>query len=111
MTIVTFDASAKKRFSEFLKSSSSFEIRLGISNKGCGGYSYYYEVLGYGARDEDDLLVEELPEGRVYVRAQDVEKIIGTTVSWVGDGISGRFDFNNPNAVASCGCGASFKIE
>jgi len=63
MTIVTFDASAKKRFSEFLKSSSSFEIRLGISNKGCGGYSYYYGVLGYARETRMIFSSKSCPKG------------------------------------------------
>jgi iron-sulfur cluster assembly protein len=32
----------------------------------------------------------------------------GSVLEWTGNLIGGGFQFNNPNAARSCGCGTSF---
>jgi Fe-S cluster assembly iron-binding protein IscA len=35
----------------------------------------------------------------------------GSTLDYVVNGLSRMLQFNNPNVVASCGCGESFTIK
>jgi iron-sulfur cluster assembly protein len=82
-------------------------LRVAVKTSGCSGYAYALEFA-----DEisaDDLAFES--EGvQVLVAALSLPLVDGTQLDWVREGLNEGFQFNNPNASATCGCGESFTV-
>jgi iron-sulfur cluster assembly protein len=47
---------------------------------------------------------------KVIVDKKSFLYIKGTTLTWSGNLMGGGFEFDNPNASHSCGCGTSFTV-
>ena len=86
------------------KNAESF-LRVQVVGGGCSGMSY---KLGFDtARKENDKIFEENGV-KVVVDPKSFLYIAGTTLDF-SDGLQGTgFNFVNPNAKRSCGCGSSF---
>jgi iron-sulfur cluster assembly protein len=80
-------------------------LRVQVVGGGCSGMSY---KLGFEtARKETDKIFQELGV-EVVVDPKSYLYIAGTTLDF-SDGLQGTgFNFVNPNAKKSCGCGSSF---
>jgi iron-sulfur cluster assembly protein len=80
-------------------------LRVQVVGGGCSGMSY---KLGFDSvKKETDKLFEELGV-RILVDPKSYLYISGTTLDF-SDGLQGTgFNFLNPNAKKSCGCGSSF---
>ena len=86
---------------------SSLKLRVYITGGGCSGFQYGFsfdEVIG-----EDDMVIEK--EGvTAIIDAMSYQYLMGSEVDY-SEGLEGsKFVVNNPNATATCGCGASFSI-
>lgn len=85
-----------------------YALRVYVAGGGCSGYQY-----GMGLDDnqrEDDLRFNF--EGfQVVVDPQSMSYMQGATVDYVDDLMGGGFKVENPQAVASCGCGNSFRTS
>jgi iron-sulfur cluster assembly protein len=81
-------------------------LRVAVRGGGCSGLSY---GMGFEKeRQEDDLLLNQ--HGLQIVVSQDDAGILnGTTIDYKQSLMGGGFTINNPNAIASCGCGTSFR--
>jgi iron-sulfur cluster assembly protein len=80
-------------------------LRVGIKGGGCSGFSYTLDVSA--EPDPTDEVFES--EGlRLICDPKSYLYLSGTEVDYSDDLLKGGFVFNNPNAKASCGCGASF---
>jgi iron-sulfur cluster assembly protein len=80
-------------------------LRVQVVGGGCSGMSY---KLGFDtALKDSDKTFEELGV-KVVVDPKSYLYIAGTTLDF-SDGLQGTgFNFINPNAKKSCGCGSSF---
>ena len=47
---------------------------------------------------------------KVLVDKYDVPVLNGTTIDFKQSLMGGGFQIDNPNAIASCGCGSSFEL-
>lgn len=81
-------------------------LRLGVSGGGCSGLVYNVEFDG---RKEGDLVVDQ--DGfEIYLDRKSIIYLRGITLEFQ-KGLSGRgFQFRNPNASNTCGCGESFAV-
>lgn len=81
-------------------------LRLGVAGGGCSGLTYKVE---FDARRDGDLVITQ--EGfEVYLDRKSAIYLRGITVDHQ-PGLSGRgFQFRNPNATNTCGCGESFAV-
>ena len=82
-------------------------LRAGVKGGGCSGLSY---DLGFdNLEKEGDNF--SLTEGiKVAVDKKSVLYLFGTELDYT-DGLNGKgFEFINPNASRTCGCGESFSI-
>ncbi len=81
-------------------------LRLGVAGGGCSGLTYKVE---FDARRDGDLVIAQ--EGfEVYLDRKSAIYLRGITVDHQ-PGLSGRgFQFRNPNATNTCGCGESFAV-
>ena len=81
-------------------------LRIGVKGGGCSGMSY---VLGFDAQEADDELytIDDIP---VLMKKAHELYLFGMEVSF-SDGLNARgFEFKNPNASSTCGCGTSFAV-
>ncbi|HUK50609.1 MAG TPA: iron-sulfur cluster assembly accessory protein [Terriglobales bacterium] len=80
-------------------------LRVFVFGGGCAGLNY---GMAIGFVKPDDYVLES--EGcRIVVDPKSMELLKGMQVDYYESIQSSGFKFNNPNAIASCGCGLSFK--
>jgi iron-sulfur cluster assembly accessory protein len=80
-------------------------LRVLVLSGGCAGLNY---AMAVGFVKSDDYVVEG--EGfKVVVDPKSMSFLSGMQVDYYESIQSSGFKFNNPNAIASCGCGLSFK--
>ena len=83
-------------------------LRVAIEGGGCSGFQY---GLGFdrGAQEGDH---EFTCEGvKVVVEPFSAPSLSGATVDYLETIQESGFKIDNPNAVASCGCGHSFQVD
>ena len=81
-------------------------LRVAVKGGGCSGLSY---VLGLeeAAPKQYDSVFEQ--EGiKMLVDAKSHLYLDGITIDYKTNLMGGGFEFQNPNATKSCGCGHSF---
>ena len=108
-TPVTLTERAAKRIARILaKESENKALRISVAGGGCSGFQYEYNLVSESPA-EDDLVLER-GEARVFIDSLSLEFMGGAEIDFVDDLIGQAFKINNPNAVASCGCGTSFSV-
>lgn len=82
-------------------------LRLWVEAGGCSGLSYEMEFTA----DKKDSDVEFLFDGLVVlVEQRSMSYINGMTLDYSDKMVNGGFQFSNPKAKRSCGCGTSFSV-
>lgn len=82
-------------------------VRVGVESGGCSGLSYKLDFDQ--EKKEDDKLFEE-GSVKLLVDKKSFFYLIGTTLEY-SSGLNGKgFQFVNPNASRTCGCGESFAV-
>jgi iron-sulfur cluster insertion protein len=83
------------------------KLRVFITGGGCSGFQYGFTFDEASA--DDDTAIEK--DGvTVLIDPMSFPYLAGSEVDY-SEGLEGaRFIVNNPNATATCGCGASFSI-
>jgi len=82
-------------------------LRVGLQDGGCSGYTY---LLDFEASpDEDDLVIEH-GEVRVFVHPLHVPFLAGSVLNWMDEEFRSGFILDNPNVKRLCGCGESFDV-
>ncbi|HZH97895.1 MAG TPA: iron-sulfur cluster assembly accessory protein [Fimbriimonadaceae bacterium] len=80
-------------------------LRIGVKGGGCSGLEYVMRTDT--SRRESDLVLE-LDGLTVICDPKSAAYLEGATLDYTGNLIGGGFQFENPNADRSCGCGTSF---
>lgn len=82
-------------------------IRVSVKGGGCSGLMY---DLGFDASQVDTDHVFEDKGVKILVDRKSLLYLAGTTLEFT-DGLNGKgFQFVNPNANRTCGCGESFSV-
>ncbi|MFM7428859.1 MAG: HesB/IscA family protein [Flammeovirgaceae bacterium] len=82
-------------------------IRVSVKGGGCSGLMY---DLGFDAEIKPVDQVFEDKGIRILVDKKSLLYLLGTTLDF-SDGLNGKgFQFINPNASRTCGCGESFSV-
>jgi iron-sulfur cluster assembly protein len=82
-------------------------IRVGVQGGGCSGLSY---VLEFDHQLRPDDKVFEDKGVKIVCDKKSFLYLVGTNLDY-SDGLNGKgFQFNNPNANRTCGCGESFAV-
>ncbi len=83
-------------------------LRVFVAGGGCSGLQY--GMAFEGNQREMDTVVE-MYGLKVYVDPVSLDYLYGSSIDYV-DGLMGAgFRIENPNAVAACGCGSSFRTK
>ena len=84
-----------------------FGLKVAVKGGGCSGLLYVLDIVD-GPQPDDKVIEQEGLE--VYVPKKAFVFLAGTTLDF-SDGLNGKgFEFTNPNAKKSCGCGTSFSV-
>ena len=105
ITLTSAAAQEVKRLME-KEQKPNLGLRIGVKGGGCSGLSY---VLGLeeAVPKQYDSVFEQ--EGiKLLVDAKSHLYLDGITVDYKTNLMGGGFEFQNPNAKKSCGCGTSF---
>ena len=83
-------------------------LRLGVKGGGCSGFSYQMLVDEATPKTYDTAFEQD--GIRILVDAKSHLYLDGTTIDFKSGLVGGGFEFNNPLAKKSCGCGSSFSV-
>ena len=89
-------------------------LRVGVRSGGCSGMSYTMDFVPASDTLEDDESYDyKTPDGasfRVICDPKSLLYIYGMQLDFSTALIGGGFNFTNPNATQTCGCGSSFAV-
>ncbi len=89
-------------------------LRVGVRSGGCSGMSYTMDFIDAAAiaSDDEEYVYEPAgaPSFRVVSDPKSLLYIYGMQLDFSSALIGGGFNFTNPNATQTCGCGSSFAV-
>ena len=88
-------------------------LRVGVRSGGCSGMSYTMDFVSSDDIQKDDEVYEYLVGSssfKVICDPKSLLYIYGMQLDFSTDLIGGGFNFTNPNASQTCGCGSSFAV-
>ena len=109
--MVTLTDIATEKVKAFLESenaaASGAGLRVGVRGGGCSGFQY---SLALDEQRADDQVFDH--QGiKVLVDPASLRYVDGSTVDYTESLMGAGFEVQNPNVVASCGCGSSFRVK
>jgi iron-sulfur cluster assembly protein len=110
--MITINESAKKHILNLMTdegfTTERWFLRVGVKGGGCSGLSY---VMDFDDTIEQTDEVIKLEDGlRVVIDKKSVLYLFGTELQY-STGLNGKgFQWVNPNASRTCGCGESFAL-
>ena len=109
LTMVTLTDFAAEKGNQFLASQDAGEtagLRVGVRGGGCSGFQY---ALALDERKEDDQVFEDHGIRLIFDTAS-LQYVDGSVVDYTESLMGAGFEVKNPNVVAACGCGSSFRV-
>ena len=111
--LITNDAI--EQISNLLKSQSDKKaLRVGVRSGGCSGMSYTMDFIGTDEINPDDKVYDYSLKAdqsfQVVCDPKSLLYIYGMQLDFSKELIGGGFNFVNPNASQTCGCGSSFAV-
>ena len=111
--LITNDAI--EQISSLLKSQTNKKaLRVGVRSGGCSGMSYTMDFIGGDEINLDDKVYDySLSSEQTFQVICDPKSLLyiyGMQLDFSKDLIGGGFNFVNPNASQTCGCGSSFAV-
>jgi iron-sulfur cluster assembly protein len=83
-------------------------LRVGVEGGGCSGLSYIMDFDDTIQKTDD--VVKTDTELKIIIDRKSLLYLAGTELTY-SDGLNGKgFQWQNPNASRTCGCGESFSI-
>ena len=111
--LITNDAI--EQISNLLKGQSDKKaLRVGVRSGGCSGMSYTMDFIGDNEINPDDKIYDySLNTEQTFQVVCDPKSLLyiyGMQLDFSKELIGGGFNFVNPNASQTCGCGSSFAV-
>lgn len=108
--MISITDKAKERIDELRAEeghSDLHQVRVSVKGGGCSGLMYDLEFDDQTS--EADHVYEDKGV-KIFVDKKSLLYLMGTTLDF-SDGLNGKgFQFVNPNATRTCGCGESFSV-
>jgi iron-sulfur cluster assembly accessory protein len=107
-TVVSLTDAAVSKLQELTaaETNPAIGLRVYVYSGGCSGFRYGM-MLEDAPTPEDRVL--DSKGIKVYVDDGSVKLLTGAEIDYVDTLMGAGFTVNNPNAVAACGCGSSFR--
>jgi iron-sulfur cluster assembly protein len=82
-------------------------LRVGVTGGGCSGLSYQ---MKFDDKIDSTDTVIDLESVKICINKLSLLYLVGTELDYE-DGLNGKgFEWRNPNATRTCGCGESFSV-
>ncbi|MFZ4804969.1 MAG: HesB/IscA family protein [Synechococcus lacustris] len=92
----------------------NFLLRVGVRSGGCSGMSYTMDFIDRAEiAADDETYTYQLADGSSFQVVSDPKSLLyiyGMQLDFSSALIGGGFNFSNPNATQTCGCGSSFSV-
>ena len=106
--MVTLTDIAAQKVGEFLTGQEQAQAGLRVAVRGGGCSGFQYQLALDEQRDGDRIF--EYEGIRIIVDEMSLRYVDGSTVDYTESLMGSGFQVNNPNVVAACGCGSSFRV-
>ena len=108
--MITFTEKGAEKVREFLAGQSTdigtAGLRVGVRGGGCSGFQY---ALAFDNQRDGDEIFED--HGlKILVDRPSLPYVRGAVVDYVESLQGAGFKVENPNVIAACGCGSSFRV-
>jgi iron-sulfur cluster assembly protein len=108
--MITITDKGAEKVREFLSGQSTgvqtAGLRVAVRGGGCSGFQY---ALAFDEQRDGDQVFED--HGlKLLVDTASLPFVSGSTIDYVESLQGAGFQVNNPNVVAACGCGSSFRV-
>ncbi len=108
--MITITDKGAEKVQEFLDSQEGdvtlAGLRVGVRGGGCSGFQYQ---LAFDEQREADAVF--VSHGlKLLVDRESLPFVSGSTIDYEESLQGAGFKVNNPNVVAACGCGSSFRV-
>jgi iron-sulfur cluster assembly protein len=108
--MITITDKGAEKVHEFLTAqpldSGMAGLRVGVRGGGCSGFQYQ---LAFDEQRAGDVVFES--HGlRLLVDSESLPYVRGSQIDYEESLQGAGFKVNNPNVVAACGCGSSFRV-
>jgi iron-sulfur cluster assembly protein len=108
--MITLSDKGAEKVREFLASQGAGDatagLRVGVRGGGCSGFQYN---LAFDQERDGDAVFED--QGiKLLVDRTSLPYVAGSVIDYVDSMQGAGFQVNNPNVVAACGCGSSFRV-
>lgn len=104
----TAGAKIKDLLAEEQAQNPNLFLRIGVMEGGCSGFSY---SMGFDDEQASDDQVLEINGLKVVVDPYSSRYLNGVEIDYKESAMGGGFTIHNPNAIATCGCGSSFRTR
>lgn len=97
---------------ELVKISRSNKVKqllFSVKGGGCNGFKYDISPLRKKPNKLDEV-INIHNNLNLVIDNHSIFYLIGTEIDWKNDIMGSRFEFNNPNANGTCGCGSTFSV-
>ena len=106
---------AMKQLANLMQQQGSGSVlRVGVRSGGCSGMSYTMDFIDAAEIQGDDERYSyepaDAPSFEVVCDPKSLLYIYGMQLDFSTELIGGGFNFTNPNAIQTCGCGSSFAV-
>jgi len=110
IAVITFTDRGAEKVQEILDSqnadAATSGLRVGVRGGGCSGFQY---ALAFDTERAGDQIFED--HGlRLLVDGPSLPYVRGAVVDYAENLQGAGFKVENPNVVAACGCGSSFRV-
>lgn len=109
-SMITITDKGAEKVHEFLAAQqadvSLAGLRVGVRGGGCSGFQYQ---LAFDEQRESDVVFES--HGlKLLVDSASLQYVRGSVIDYQESLQGAGFKVENPNVVAACGCGSSFRV-
>ena len=110
--MITISEAASDKIKQMLESeearSQQLFLRIGVNEGGCSGFSYGMGFDDEQKTDDQEMSIQGL---KVVVDKESSRFLYGVEIDYKESAMGGGFTIHNPNAIATCGCGSSFRTR
>jgi len=107
ITITTKAVAQAKKLMNENDIPKTYALRVSIKGGGCSGFTYH---LGFDEETASTDTVIEQEGLKIIIDGKSLFYLMGCILDF-SDGLNGKgFEFKNPNAKKTCGCGESFCV-
>src|SRR3954462_11016348 len=108
--MITMTDKSAEKVREFLAAqgadTETAGLRVGVRGGGCSGFQYN---LAFAQQKDGDAVFEDHAL-KLLVDKPSLPYVAGSIIDYIDSMQGAGFQVNNPNVVAACGCGSSFRV-